>query len=343
MAGSGAPILSVENLRVHLRSGDGAVRAVDGVSFDIAPGETLGLVGESGCGKSITALSLMALIPNKNIDLKDGRVMFRGADLNAKSAREMRAIRGRDIAMIFQEPMTSLNPVLKVGWQIAETLIRHRKLSRKAAHAEAVELLYKVGIPSPAHRATEYPHQLSGGMRQRAMIALAIACQPALLIADEPTTALDVTIQAQILELIDGLKRELDMAVLLITHNFGVVAQTADRTAVMYAGRIVEQAATRDLFERPSHPYTQGLLQAMPRLGERAVHQRHRLAEIPGIVPRLSDKRHYCSFAPRCDYRFEPCFAEQPATTPVGPEHEVRCYAQQVRLGHGRFKMDAPA
>jgi peptide/nickel transport system ATP-binding protein len=323
------PILSVRDLRMHLRSSEGAVRAVDNVSFDVMPGETLGLVGESGSGKSITALSVMGLIAKGNISETSGSIHFAGDDLTARTPREMRAIRGRDIAMIFQEPMTSLNPVMRIGRQISESLVRHKGYSQRAAEADAVELLYKVGIPSPKARVREFPHQLSGGMRQRAMIAMAIACQPKLLIADEPTTALDVTIQAQILQLIDDLKRELNMGVLLITHNFGVVAQTADRTAVMYAGRIVEQAPTIELFEAPGHPYTQGLLAAMPRIGMRAAGGPARLTEIAGIVPRLTEKRHYCSFAPRCKLRFEPCFEAQPASTPMAPDHRVRCYARQ--------------
>ena len=326
---------------MHLRSSEGVIRAVDGVSFDVHPGETLGLVGESGSGKSITALSLMGLIAKDNIASFSGRTQFDGADLAAKSAREMRAIRGKSIGMIFQEPMTSLNPVMRIGAQISESLIRHNGISSRAAEAEAVDLLNKVGIPSPKERVREFPHQLSGGMRQRAMIAMAIACRPKLLIADEPTTALDVTIQAQILQLIDDLKRELNMGVLLITHNFGVVAQTADRTAVMYAGRIVEQAPTVELFEDPSHPYTRGLLRAMPRLGGRAQGTHQRLTEIPGIVPRLSEARRYCSFAPRCDRRFEPCFEDQPATTTIGEAHEVRCYAQQQ--AEAEWQMEATA
>jgi peptide/nickel transport system ATP-binding protein len=275
-------ILSIRDLSVHLRSADGPVRAVDGISLDVRPGETLGLVGESGCGKSITALAIMRLIDKHNISQIGGQILLYDDDLLGMSGRQMRAVRGRRIAMIFQEPMTSLNPVMRIGGQISESLIRHRKMSARAAGELAVELLYKVGIPSPRARAGEFPHQLSGGMRQRAMIALAIACEPELLIADEPTTALDVTIQAQILQLIDDLKSEFGMGVLLITHNFGVVAQTADRTAVMYAGRIVEQAPTVTLFDNPRHPYTRGLLRSMPRLGQRPGEKRERLEEIPG-------------------------------------------------------------
>ena len=336
MAANRNPVLSVNDLVVHLRSGDGPVRAVDGVSFDICPGETVGLVGESGSGKSITALSILSLIPKNNIGFRAGRVLFEGADLNTMSDSEVRSIRGNKIGMIFQEPMTSLNPVLTIGKQIGESLVRHRGMSSRDAEAEAIQLLDRVGIPSAKERVREYPHQLSGGMRQRAMIAIAIACKPKLLIADEPTTALDVTIQAQILELIDELKRELDMGVLMITHNFGVVAQTADRTAVMYAGRIVEQADTTSLFDGPAHPYTAGLLAAMPRLGAKASSGRHRLKEIPGIVPRLTEERSYCAFAARCNYRVDACLRAQPDITLTTAGHQVRCYAPQAPVGQER-------
>ena len=305
---------------------------MDGISFDIRAGETLGLVGESGCGKSMTALSLLSLIPKAQIAHREGSIHFDGEDLLKLQDHEMRRLRGNRIAMIFQEPMTSLNPVLKIGRQIAELLVRHQGLSQGAADREAVELLARVGIPSPRERAKEFPHRLSGGMRQRAMIAMAIACKPALLIADEPTTALDVTIQAQILELIQDLKSEMGMAVLLITHNFGIVAQTADRTAVMYAGRIVESAPTTALFDSPSHPYTNGLLRAMPRLGVKAQHGRHRLQEIPGMVPRLTEARSSCSFAARCPRRFEPCFEMQPGNVEVGADHRARCFDLQPGL-----------
>jgi peptide/nickel transport system ATP-binding protein len=323
------PLLSVCDLVVHLRSADGPVRAVDGVSFNIAPGETLGLVGESGCGKSMTALSILSLIPSANILEKRGSIRFDGNELVGLPDGDMRRLRGNRIAMIFQEPMTSLNPVLKIGRQIAETLVRHNGISRRAAENEAVDLLARVGIPSPRERAREYPHRLSGGMRQRAMIAMAIACRPKLLIADEPTTALDVTIQAQILELIQDLKTELGMAVLLITHNFGIVAQTADRTAVMYAGRIVETAPTTSLLDAPRHPYTAGLLRAIPRLGDKVQGERRRLHEIAGMVPRLTEERRSCSFAPRCSWRFAPCVQAQPESFEVIPDHHVRCFAQE--------------
>jgi len=336
MSADRSPVLSVNELVVHLHSGEGLVRAVDGVSFDIRPGETVGLVGESGSGKSITALAIMSLIPKKNIGFRGGRVLFDGADLNTMSDGEMRSIRGNQIGMIFQEPMTSLNPVLTIGRQIGESLVRHRGMSNREAELEAIRLLDRVGIPSAAERVREYPHQLSGGMRQRAMIAIAIACKPKLLIADEPTTALDVTIQAQILELIDELKRELNMGVLMITHNFGVVAQTANRTAVMYAGRIVEQAETTSLFDGPAHPYTAGLLAAMPRLGTKALAGRHRLKEIPGIVPRLTEARRHCAFAARCNHRIQACLGAQPDITLTATGHQVRCFAPLSPVGQER-------
>ncbi|MEP9379343.1 ABC transporter ATP-binding protein [Aquabacter sp. CN5-332] len=327
------PLLEVRDLKVHLKSSEGSVRAVDGVSFSINAGETLGLVGESGSGKSITAMSLLSLIERTKIAHHSGEILFEGRDISNLSSAELRTLRGNEITMIFQEPMTSLNPVLTVGWQISEVLVRHRGMSRRAAAAEAVELLARVGIPSPRERARDFPHRLSGGMRQRVMIAMAIACRPKLLIADEPTTALDVTVQAQILELIDGLKRELNMGVLLITHNFGIVVQTAERTAVMYAGRIVESAATVDLFDRPGHPYTAGLLGAMPRLGDRARHGRHRLREIPGIVPRLTVERRTCSFAPRCNQRFAACIESQPPAFELEAGHSARCFAAAREAG----------
>ena len=321
------PLLFVANLKVHLRSSDGVVRAVDGVDLAVAPGETLGLVGESGCGKSMTALALMGLIENASVSRVSGEVRFDGTSLLELSQKQFRALRGNRIAMIFQEPMTSLNPVLTIGFQIAESMRRHLGLSRRAAEAEAVELLARVGIPSPRERAGDYPHRLSGGMRQRAMIAMAIACRPRLLIADEPTTALDVTTQAQILDLLSELKEELGMAVVFITHNLGIVAETTDHTAVMYAGRIVESGRTADLFDAPSHPYTRGLLAAIPTLGSRRHGGRKPLREIPGIVPQLTRELTSCSFAPRCDRRFEQCFHDQPEPVPVGPSHKVRCFA----------------
>jgi len=304
---------------------DGVVRAVDGVDLTIHPGQTFGLVGESGCGKSITALSVLRLVPSPPGRIAAGKVIFDGQDLLELDRAGMRRVRGNRIAMIFQEPMTSLNPVFTVGRQIAEALVVHREMGRKEAWSEAVGLLTRVGIPSPSSRARDYPHQLSGGMRQRAMIAMAMACRPELLIADEPTTALDVTIQAQILDLIQELKDELGMAVLLITHNFGIIAETAVRTAVMYAGQVVEEAETADIFRSPSHPYTRGLLRSLPRIGTKIRQGRVKLHEIPGIVPRLVGQRRGCSFGPRCPRRSPACASMRPEIVDLGGGHRVRC------------------
>jgi len=282
------------------------VRAVDGVSFYLDRGELLGLVGESGCGKSMTALSVMRLIapPGKIVE---GEILFDGQDLLKLSDAEMRQMRGDDIAMIFQDPMTSLNPVFTVGEQIAEALRLHRKLSRKEATRAAIEAMREVAIPDPARRIDDYPHQLSGGMRQRVMIAMALACNPKLLIADEPTTALDVTIQAQILELLDELRKQRELAVLLITHDLGVVAEVADRVAVMYTGRIVEESPVDELFARPKHPYTEGLLRSVPKLTREHVARKERLETIDGTVPRPTDLPPGCHFAPRCSHRMPRC------------------------------------
>ncbi len=299
-------LLEVKNLQTHFFTRAGLVRAVDGVSFYLERGELLGLVGESGCGKSVTALSLMRLVapPGKIVG---GEVLFDGVDLLKLSEPKMRAIRGNDIAMIFQDPMTSLNPVYTVGEQIAEALRLHRKLARKEARAAAVEAMREVSIPDPARRAGDYPHQLSGGMRQRVMIAMALACDPKLLIADEPTTALDVTIQAQILELLDELRRTRELAVLLITHDLGVVAEVADRVAVMYTGRIVEASPVTELFARPKHPYTEGLLRSVPKLTAAEVAKVERLQTIEGTVPKLTELPPGCHFAPRCPQRMPRC------------------------------------
>ena len=284
----------------------GLVRAVDGVSFHVAEGELLGLVGESGCGKSITALSVMRLVsaPGR---IAGGEILFAGEDLLKASEDRLRDIRGDDIAMIFQDPMTSLNPVYTVGEQIAEALRLHRKLNRRQAHEAAVEAMREVAIPDPGRRVDDYPHQLSGGMRQRVMIAMALACDPRLLIADEPTTALDVTIQAQILELIDELRRTRNLAVLLITHDLGVVAEVADRVAVMYTGRIVEESPVGELFARPKHPYTEGLLRSVPKLSQADVHRATRLSTIEGTVPKPTNLPEGCHFAPRCPHRMPRC------------------------------------
>ncbi|PYS84277.1 MAG: peptide ABC transporter ATP-binding protein [Acidobacteria bacterium] len=299
-------LLEVKNLQTHFPVRAGLVRAVEGVSFHLDEGELLGLVGESGCGKSITALSVMRLVgpPGRVVG---GEVWFGGENLLKVSEERMREIRGDDIAMIFQDPMTSLNPVYTVGEQIAEALRLHRGLSRRQAREAAVGAMREVSIPDPARRADDYPHQLSGGMRQRVMIAMALACDPKLLIADEPTTALDVTIQAQILELIDELRRTRNLAVLLITHDLGVVAEVADRVAVMYTGRIVEESPVEELFARPKHPYTEGLLRSVPKLTEAEVKKIERLQTIEGTVPKPTNLPAGCHFAPRCPHRMPRC------------------------------------
>jgi peptide/nickel transport system ATP-binding protein/oligopeptide transport system ATP-binding protein len=299
-------LLEVKNLRTQFPTRAGLVRAVDGVSFHLDEGELLGLVGESGCGKSITALSIMRLVGEPG-RIAGGEIWFGGEDLLKVSEARIRGIRGDDIAMIFQDPMTSLNPVYAVGEQIAEALRLHRNLNRRQARAAAVEAMREVSIPDPARRADDYPHQLSGGMRQRVMIAMALACDPKLLIADEPTTALDVTIQAQILELIDGLRRTRNLAVLLITHDLGVVAEVADRVAVMYTGRIVEESPVAELFARPKHPYTEGLLRSVPKLTEAEVKKVERLSTIEGTVPKPTNLPPGCHFAPRCPHRMPRC------------------------------------
>ena len=301
-----APLLEIVDLQTHFHTRAGLVKAVDGVSFSIGEGELLGLVGESGCGKSITALSIMRLIspPGKIVG---GSIRFKGEELTTAPDARMREIRGDDIAMIFQDPMTSLNPVYTVGEQIAEALRLHKKLNRKAAWNAAVDAMREVSIPSPERRAKDYPHQLSGGMRQRVMIAMALACDPELLIADEPTTALDVTIQAQILELLDGLRKNRKLAVLLITHDHGVVAEVADRLCVMYTGRIVEQSGVKELFAEPKHPYTRGLLRSVPRLSDANAPRATRLQTIEGTVPSPTNLPDGCHFAPRCEHRMEKC------------------------------------
>lgn len=319
-----AHLLEVRNLQTHFPTRAGLVRAVDGVSFDLDRGELLGLVGESGCGKSMTALSVMRLIspPGKIVN---GEILFDGKDLLKLSDSEMREMRGDDIAMIFQDPMTSLNPVFTVGEQIAEALRLHRKLSRSEARKATIEAMREVAIPDPARRVDDYPHQLSGGMRQRVMIAMALACNPKLLIADEPTTALDVTIQAQILELLDDLRKQRELAVLLITHDLGVVAEVADRVAVMYTGRIVEESPVDELFARPKHPYTEGLLRSVPKLTNAELNKNERLETIEGVVPRPTDLPPGCHFAPRCRYRMPRCTAEEIPLYQLEGNVEVRC------------------
>jgi peptide/nickel transport system ATP-binding protein len=318
-------LLEVENLQTHFRGPDGITRAVDGVSFHVHAGETVAIVGESGCGKSVTAMSILRLIPEPPGKIA-GAIRFNGRDLLKCSEREMRAIRGNEISMIFQEPMTSLNPVLTVGWQIGETLRLHQGLSGQAAEARAVEMLRLVGIPEPERRVREYPHQLSGGMRQRVMIAIALACNPKLLIADEPTTALDVTIQAQILDLMRDLKRRVGAAIVIITHDLGVVAEVAERVIVMYAGRKVEEAEVGRLFRNPRHPYTQGLLGSLPKLGSSLTGGQTRLQEIPGVVPSLKKKIPGCVFASRCAHATDLCTRIAPALEEKAPGHFVACH-----------------
>src|SRR5215510_6764446 len=304
-------LLEVNNLQTHFRTPEGSNRAVDGVSFHVDEGETLAIVGESGCGKSVTSMSLMRLIAEPPGKIA-GSVRFQGKDLLQLSEREMRAIRGNDVSMIFQEPMTSLNPVLTVGRQIGETLRMHQGLDRQAAEKRAIEMLTLVGIPEPERCVREYPHQLSGGMRQRVMIAMALSCNPNLLIADEPTTALDVTVQAQILDLMRDLKRRVGAAIVLITHDLGVVAEVAEHVVVMYAGRKVEEAPVRQLFARPRHPYTKGLLGAVPKIGSSLAATQSRLSEIPGVVPTLKQRLTGCAFAGRCAEATAVCHAAAP-------------------------------
>ncbi len=317
-------LLEVKNLQTHFPTRAGLVKAVNDVSFYIDAGELVGLVGESGCGKSITALSIMRLIapPGKIVG---GSIQFKGEDLLSASENRMRGIRGDDISMIFQDPMTSLNPVYTVGEQIAEALRLHRKLNKKDAWQQAIEAMKEVSIPDPARRANDYPHQLSGGMRQRVMIAMALACDPELLIADEPTTALDVTIQAQILELLNELRQTRKLAVLLITHDLGVVAEVADRVCVMYTGRVVEESNVAAIFEQPKHPYTQGLLRSVPKLRGIGEAKETRLSTIDGTVPSPTNLPEGCHFAPRCEYRMDVCTKGTIPLYQIGDEIKVRC------------------
>ncbi len=325
-------LLEVENLQTHFGTPDGVVRAVEGVSFHIEPGETVALVGESGCGKSVTSMSILRLIPQPPGKIA-GSIRFQGRDLLALSEAEMRDLRGNAISMIFQEPMTSLNPVLTVGRQIGETLVLHQRLSAREAEKKAIEALRLVGIPAPERRVREYPHQMSGGMRQRVMIAMALACNPKLLIADEPTTALDVTIQAQILDLMRDLKTRMGSAILLITHDLGVVAEMAERVVVMYAGRKVEEAPVADIFANPLHPYTRGLLGAVPKLGSSLADEgRTKLAEIPGLVPSLRQRIEGCPFAGRCPMVTDLCRSVAPAIEVKAPDHAVACHYAERRM-----------
>jgi peptide/nickel transport system ATP-binding protein len=323
------PLLDIRDLRVHFRTDAGVNRAVDGVSLHVERGEILAVVGESGSGKSVTAMSILRLIPEPPGKIA-GEILFEGRDLLSLPAGDLRRLRGGEISMIFQEPMTSLNPVLTIGRQIGETLRVHEGLTTSAARARAEELLTLVGIPEARRRIGEYPHQLSGGMRQRVMIAMALACAPKLLIADEPTTALDVTIQAQILDLMTSLRRRTDAAVILITHDLGVVAEVADRVVVVYAGRTVEEASVNDLFANPRHPYTRGLLRAIPRLGASLGGVNGRLAEIPGMVPNLNEPFTGCSFAGRCSEATSYCRKAAPALERKTPTHSAACFYSPV-------------
>jgi peptide/nickel transport system ATP-binding protein len=316
-------LLDVRNLQTQFSTAGGIVRAVDGVAWDVRPGETVALVGESGCGKSVSALSVMRLVAAPAGRIVGGQILFKGRDLLALSDEEMRKVRGGEIGMIFQEPMTSLNPVLTIGRQLTEPVEIHLGMTPSQSRARALELLSLVGIADPERRLRQYPHQFSGGMRQRMMIAMALSCNPALILADEPTTALDVTIQAQILELMKGLSRRLGVAMLIITHNLGVVARYADRVNVMYAGKIVERGTAREIYARPRHPYTLGLLRSVPRLDEP---RRAKLQPIEGQPPDLSRLPPGCPFAPRCAFVIERCRVEMPPLDPVGPEHVSACW-----------------
>ena len=331
-------LLAVEGLRTYFPTRAGVVRSVDDVSFHIGEGELLGLVGESGCGKSITALSIMRLIspPGKIVG---GSIRFKGEELTTASAERLREIRGNDIAMIFQDPMTSLNPVFTVGEQIAEALRLHRKLNKQQASKAAIEAMKEVAIPSPETRANDYPHQLSGGLRQRVMIAMALACDPELLIADEPTTALDVTIQAQILELIDKLRQTRKLAVLLITHDLGVVAEVADRVCVMYTGKIIEESGVDEIFAEPKHPYTQGLLRSVPKLSGPNIEKAERLQTIEGVVPDPTNLPEGCHFAPRCPYRMERCTKGEIPLYQLKNDVTVRCVLYDEE---SKDRIDAP-
>ena len=329
------PLLQIEDLQTHFFTPAGVVRAVDGVSYSVRSGETLGVVGESGCGKSVTALSVLRLVADPPGRIVGGTIRFGGIDLLELSEAEMEAIRGNDISMIFQEPMTSLNPLLTVGRQIGEAIVTHRRVSWREAMDQALEMLRRVHIPEPEHRLAAYPHQLSGGMRQRVMIAMALSCDPKLLIADEPTTALDVTIQAQILDLMREIQQSLGTAIILITHDMGVVAENADRIVVMYAGRKVEEASAKDLFDHPGHPYTQGLLGSIPNLeiAAKTNPRRARLSEIKGMVPSLNDLPQGCTFTPRCNLATDQCRAAYPPLVEHRPGHWIACWHAKRLLG----------
>lgn len=317
-------LLEIKNLRTYFHTQMGVIKAIDGISFSVERGDILGILGESGCGKSVTALSIMRLIPSPPGKIESGEILFVGKNMLNLSLREMRKIRGEDISMIFQEPMTSLNPLFRIGEQISESIRLHLGLSKKEASNKSVEMLELVGIPSPKKRIYDYPHQMSGGMCQRVMIAIAICCQPKLIIADEPTTALDVTIQAQILDLIQKPREELGTSVILITHNIGIIAEVARHVIVMYAGKIMEHAMVIDLLENPLHPYTEGLLKSIPRLDD--IQKRRRLHVIPGIVPNLLNLPKGCKFNNRCEKTSSKCFNEEPPLLEVAPGHTCKCW-----------------
>jgi oligopeptide/dipeptide ABC transporter ATP-binding protein len=318
-------LLKVENLVTTFNTADGKLPAVRGVSFSINKGETLCIVGESGCGKSITSLSIMGLLPS-NGNIAEGSILFEGRDLTKLSQEELRKLRGNRMSMIFQEPMTALNPTFTVGFQLREPLIIHQNLSKREATLRGIELLNQVGIPYPEKRMEQYPHELSGGMRQRVMIAIALACSPSLLIADEPTTALDVTIQAQIIDLLDDLKTEFGMGVIMVTHDMGVVAEVADRVMVMYAGEKIEEGDVESIFNNPQHPYTKGLLQSVPNVDDKE----HELNPIPGSLPILNEKLTGCRFHPRCEFATEKCKVDSPESFKITESHSVRCWLQEV-------------
>ena len=318
-------LLEIQNLITYFYTLEGTVKAVDDVSFSISKGEIVGLVGESGCGKSVTALSILRLIPNPPGKIVGGRIIFQGKNLCELEIQEMRKIRGNEISMIFQEPMTSLNPVFTIGSQITEAIRLHQKLSKKEALHKAIEMLNLVGIPSPEKRVDEYPHELSGGMKQRAMIAMALSCHPKLLIADEPTTALDVTIQAQILDLMLKMKDEFNTSILLITHDLGVIAEAVQKVVVMYAGKIMERASVYDIFQDPLHPYTQGLIESIPKINVLKQHKQ-KLKTIPGIVPDMTKLPKGCKFSPRCRQAMKICRESEPELVEINDSHSTRCW-----------------
>jgi peptide/nickel transport system ATP-binding protein len=321
-----APVLDVKGLKTSFFTSEGEIPAVDEISFSVNKGEILGIVGESGCGKSVTSLSIMRLIPQPPGKITGGEILLNGEDLVKVSEKRMREIRGNEIAMIFQEPMTSLNPLFTIGDQLTEAILIHKKIGKKAAFQQAVEMLKLVGLPRAEQIMKEYPHQLSGGMRQRVMIAMALSCNPKLLIADEPTTALDVTIQAQILSLMKDLNKKLDTAIMMITHDLGVVAELCQRVIVMYAGKIVEEASVEEIFKNPKHPYTLGLLKSVPDIREK----KERLYSIPGNVPKPGSIQSGCRFAARCEFAFERCFQEDPALYKLDTNgHQVRCFLHE--------------